>query len=31
LRSTGTTSVWVTHDHEEAQLVADRVVRLDEL
>jgi thiamine transport system ATP-binding protein len=31
LRSTATTSVWVTHDHEEAQLVADRVVRLDEL
>lgn len=31
LRSTGTTSIWVTHDLEEAQLVADRVVRLDEL
>lgn len=31
LRSTGTTSIWVTHDLEEADLVADRVVRLDEL
>ena len=31
LRSTGTTSIWVTHDHDEAQMVADRVVRLDEL
>lgn len=31
LRSTGTTSIWVTHDLEEARLVADRVVRLDEL
>ena len=31
LRSTGTTSIWVTHDVEEAKLVADRVVRLDEL
>ena len=31
LRSTGTGSIWVTHDLEEADLVADRVVRLDEL
>ncbi len=31
LRSTGTTSIWVTHDLEEAELVADRVVRLGEL
>lgn len=31
LRSTGTTSIWVTHDLAEAELVADRVVRLDEL
>ena len=31
LRSTGTTSIWVTHDLDEADLVADRVVRLDEL
>lgn len=31
LRSTGTTSIWVTHDLAEAELVADRVVRLGEL
>jgi thiamine transport system ATP-binding protein len=31
LRSTGTTSIWVTHDVTEAELVADRVVHLDEL
>ena len=31
LRSTGTTSIWVTHDVEEAELVADRIVRLGEL
>ena len=31
LRSTRTTSIWVTHDLEEAELVADRVVRLGEL
>ena len=31
LRSTGTTSVWVTHDVEEAEQVADRVLRLSEL
>jgi thiamine transport system ATP-binding protein len=31
LRTTGTTSIWVTHDLEEAELVADRVVRLGEL
>lgn len=31
LRSTGTTSIWVTHDREEADLVADRVVRLGDL
>ena len=31
LRSTGTTSIWVTHDLDEADLVADRVVRLDEV
>lgn len=31
LRSTRATSIWVTHDLEEAELVADRVVRLGEL
>lgn len=31
LRSTGTTSIWVTHDLDEAELVADRVVQLGEL
>jgi thiamine transport system ATP-binding protein len=31
LRSAATTSVWVTHDAEEADQVADRVVHLDEL
>ncbi len=31
LRSTRTTSIWVTHDLEEAELVADRIVRLGEL
>lgn len=31
LRSTRTTSIWVTHDVEEAELVADRVVRLGDL
>ena len=31
LRSTGTTSIWVTHDLEEAELVADRIVRLGQL
>ena len=31
LRSTGTTSIWVTHDLAEAELVADRVLRLGEL
>jgi thiamine transport system ATP-binding protein len=31
LRSTATTSVWVTHDAEEADQVADRVVHLGEL
>lgn len=31
LRSTGTTSIWVTHDVAEAESVADRVVRLGEL
>ena len=31
LRSTRTTSIWVTHDLEEAELVADRLVRLGEL
>jgi len=31
LRTTGTTSVWVTHDLDEAEHVADRVLRLDEL
>lgn len=31
LCSTRTTSIWVTHDVEEAELVADRVVRLGDL
>lgn len=31
LRATGTTSVWVTHDVDEATQVADRVVQLGEL
>jgi thiamine transport system ATP-binding protein len=31
LRSTATTSVWVTHDADEADRVADRVVHLDDL
>jgi thiamine transport system ATP-binding protein len=31
LRATGTTSVWVTHDADEADQVADRVVHLGEL
>lgn len=31
LRSTGTTSVWVTHDEEEADAVADRIVHLGDL
>ena len=31
LRSTRTAALWVTHDAEEAQVVADRVVLLDEL
>lgn len=31
LRSTETTSVWVTHDDDEAVRVADRVVRLTDL
>lgn len=31
LRATGTTSMWVTHDVEEAEQVADRVLRLSEL
>lgn len=30
LRSSGTTSVWVTHDVDEARLVSDRVRHLDE-
>jgi len=31
LRSTGTTSLWVTHDVDEAEQVADRVRQLSEL
>lgn len=31
LRRTATTALWVTHDRAEAEAVADRVVRLDEL
>jgi thiamine transport system ATP-binding protein len=31
LRASATTSVWVTHDIEEAERVADRVLRLSEL
>lgn len=31
LRSTGTTSLLVTHDHDEAAVIADRVVTMDEL
>ena len=29
LRTVGTTAVWVTHDADEAETVADRIVRLD--
>lgn len=28
IRSTATTAVWVTHDHDEADAVSDRIVRL---
>jgi len=31
LRRVGTTSVWVTHDADEAAAVSDRIVRIDEL
>lgn len=31
LRRTATTALWVTHDRAEAEAVADRVVRLDDL
>lgn len=31
LREAGVTAVWVTHDPEEANVVADRTVRLDDL
>jgi ABC-type sugar transport system ATPase subunit len=30
LRSWGTTAVWVTHEHAEAEIVADRLVRLEQ-
>ena len=28
LRATGTTAIWVTHDHDEAAAIADRIVEL---
>jgi thiamine transport system ATP-binding protein len=31
LREVGTTAVWVTHDRDEAMMIADRVVELDSL